>query len=157
MEDSRGVIRGACNVCGCAQYYPLSGGADGEGRTWKCSACGHPPAKHRKLGAKKTCRYPGCYAALDFDPNTGTEKPWCQQHEGYEGPTDVFSSATRDVMQVQDVEYEDFGYGASYAPDATAAFPTPNWGHPPARKHAPTKIIHPNPPTYRLPNWNVYV
>ena len=124
MEDSRGVIRGACNACGCAQYYPSSGGADDGGRSWKCTACGHPPAKHHKLGAKKTCRYPGCYAALDFDLNTGEENPWCPEHEGYDGPTEVFPS-TGDVMQVEDIEY---AYDASYATDVTAAVPMPVWG-----------------------------
>ena len=133
MEDSRGVIRGACNACGCAQYYPVSGGADGEGRSWKCNACGHAPAKHRKLGAKKTCRYPGCYSGLDFDPNTGTEKPWCPHHEGYEGPTEVIPSGG-DVMCVQDVEYGDFSYEASYVADVTSAVPMPVWDHQPAGK-----------------------
>ena len=99
MEDFRGVIRGACNACGCTQYYPHGGGTDDGGKNWKCRTCCHPPAKHQKLSAKKTCRYPGCYAALDFDLNTGEEKPWCPDHAGYNGP-DV-------TMEVQDVEYYD--------------------------------------------------
>jgi hypothetical protein len=97
MEDSRGVIRGACNACGCTQYYP-------DDRSWKCQACGHPPAKHQMHGARKTCRYPGCYAGPEFDLNTGAEKPWCPEHRGYNGPDAA--------MQVQDVEYyDDFSYG----------------------------------------------
>ena len=99
MEDSRGVIRGACNACGCTQYYP-------DDRSWKCQACGHPPAKHQMHGARKTCRYPGCYAGPEFDLNTGEEKPWCPEHRGYNGPDAA--------MQVQDVEYyDDFSYGAN--------------------------------------------
>ena len=114
MEDSRGKIRGACNVCGCTQYSPSGDGI------WKCRSCGHPPAKHQMLGARRTCRYPGCYASLDFDMNTGEEKPWCRDHRGYNGP-DV-------TMQVQDVEYyDDCSYGV--VDDSGGGGQPPSWGY----------------------------
>ena len=109
MEDSRGVVRGRCSLCGCAQYSPSDGGIAGGGN-WKCVSCGHAPAKHVRLGAKKTCRYPGCYQPLGFDLNTGEERPCCPQHEGYEPP---------DHLVVQDVESSDDSY------DLPTALPTP--------------------------------
>ena len=63
-----------------------------------------------RLGAKKTCRYPGCYQPLGFDLNTGEERPCCPQHEGYEPP---------DHLVVQDVESSDDSY------DLPTALPTP--------------------------------
>ena len=127
MEDSRGVIRGPCSLCGCAQYTP-AGDETVEGSRWKCSACGHPPAKHRKLGAKKTCRYPGCYQPLDFDPNTGKEEPCCREHAGYDGP-----DSTVLVHDLEDGDLDDFSSCGGGVVDGTAAVvPTPYqplWNH----------------------------
>lgn len=100
MEDSRGVIRGACNVCTCQQYCPSSE------TSWKCAVCDHFPTKHQNLGVRKMCRFRGCYQPLDFDLNTGEEKLYCVEHKDCTDENDAETSVedTMEIMQIQDIE-----------------------------------------------------
>ena len=107
-------------MCGCTQYC-LPTPTEGTG-SWKCSTCGHFPTKHLKLGAMKTCLFRGCYAALDFDLNTGIGGDCCPEHEGYQEDGESFTSSTvpgyteSESMQIEDVEY-----------DETVAVQQPSW------------------------------
>lgn len=98
------MTRGACNDCTCPQYCP----PDGDARNWKCTACGHFPTKHQKLGARKMCRFRGCYQPINFDLNTGEEKVWCAEHEGSGHDTLQGNGADVQAMEVQDIEYDSF-------------------------------------------------
>ena len=45
MKDIKGVERGGCRDCSCNEFLsPHDGSA-------RCSACGHPPARHQNLSS----------------------------------------------------------------------------------------------------------
>ena len=92
--DPRNKIRGKCLVCDCLKYTPPEAGL-------KCEVCSHPPGRHERedkdpssVGSESQilavhavqafaatrCIYKDCGRPVNFDPNSGEESVFCEEH-----------------------------------------------------------------------------
>ena len=117
MKDARGVERGKCTECsGCSEYVRGTAGL-------RCMTCNCPPGVHENLSAAaptdgpinsisttrraaftlpSVCSVPGCNQGVEFDPNSGTEYPFCSYHNTTD-PSDCVSQ----TLPVQAVTLDD--------------------------------------------------
>ena len=80
-QDSRGVRRGGCEVCGCVGY---DGGRDLK----KCVSCGHPPGRHVNLD-NQVVAVTTSPASISMQPPPATQ---ADANVSHGGPFNLLSS-----------------------------------------------------------------